>query len=109
MVIVIFMVYYYNLILILILILTPNPNPRTVHQCKATPLGGHTFKLELTTQAGTYIKEFVHGDFGRTSPNLKELLHADCDITALDVEVCVGVCMSLCGCVVCGYVCYAAC
>merc|ERR1719483_834196 len=59
---------------------------RTVHKCEATIMGGHTFKLVMTTQAGTYIKEFVHGDFGRTSPNMTELLHADCDITALDVE-----------------------
>lgn len=35
----------------------------------------------------SYIKEFVHGDFGRTCPNLNELLHAECDIIDLDVEV----------------------
>ncbi|KAL8608674.1 hypothetical protein ACOMHN_002903 [Nucella lapillus] len=32
-----------------------------------------------------YVKEFVHGDFGRTKPNLRTLLSADCDILALDV------------------------
>ena len=30
------------------------------------------FRLE--TQAGTYVKEFVHGDFGRTRPSLANLL-----------------------------------
>ena len=45
------------------------------------------FKLELTTQAGTYIKEFVHGDFQRTVPNLRTILGCDIDIAALDVEV----------------------
>ena len=45
------------------------------------------FKLNLCTQAGTYVKEFVHGDFGRTSPSLCSILNCDVDILALDVEV----------------------
>lgn len=45
-----------------------------------------TFKLSLCTQAGTYVKEFVHGDFGRTTPNLCSILNCDVDIIALDVE-----------------------
>jgi len=45
------------------------------------------FKLELCTQAGTYVKEFVHGDFGRTTPNLSTILGCDdVDILALDVK-----------------------
>ena len=61
---------------------------RTVHSAKAELIEGSTnhFKLTLSTQAGTYIKEFVHGDFGRTSPNLGELLDTECDILELDVE-----------------------
>lgn len=44
------------------------------------------FRLELNTQAGTYIKEFVHGDFGRTQPSLGDLLGSVVvDILALDV------------------------
>lgn len=46
------------------------------------------FKLDIKTQAGTYIKEFVHGDFGRTQPSLGQLLGGVCvDILALDVQV----------------------
>lgn len=46
------------------------------------------FKLTLTTEAGTYIKEFVHSDFGRTSPNLASILgDCICDIIQLDVTV----------------------
>jgi tRNA pseudouridine synthase 10 len=46
------------------------------------------FKLDIKTQAGTYIKEFVHGDFGRTQPSLGHLLGGVCvDILALDVQV----------------------
>lgn len=44
-------------------------------------------QLHLTTQAGTYIKEFVHGDLGRTTPSLGSLLGLEVDIIALDVEV----------------------
>ena len=36
----------------------------------------------------SYIKEFVHGDFGRTKPNLGQLLNTETDILQLDVEVC---------------------
>lgn len=42
--------------------------------------------LLLKTQAGTYIKEFAHGDFGRTKPNLGDLLNTETDILQLDVE-----------------------
>ena len=41
--------------------------------------------IDLKTQAGTYVKEFVHGDFGRTKPNLCHLLKSEIDIGALDV------------------------
>lgn len=39
------------------------------------------------TSVHSYIKEFVHGDFGRTRPNLRQLLRTDTDILELDVEV----------------------
>ncbi|GLH03085.1 Putative tRNA pseudouridine synthase Pus10 [Gryllus bimaculatus] len=67
---------------------------RTVYSMKATPLDDidgfenkSLFKLDIVVQAGTYIKEFVHGDFGRTKPNLGLLLGGvNIDILALDVE-----------------------
>ena len=52
-----------------------------------TPLTPCCFKLRLSTQAGTYVKEFVHGDLNRTTPNLRQILGCDVDIAALDVEV----------------------
>ncbi|KAK2184310.1 hypothetical protein NP493_270g00024 [Ridgeia piscesae] len=60
---------------------------KCVHKMSAELLDPHHFRLQLSTQAGTYIKEFVHGDFGRTRPNLGELLQTDCDILELNVEV----------------------
>ncbi|KAK3778995.1 hypothetical protein RRG08_034253 [Elysia crispata] len=59
---------------------------RLIHSLSAKVLSDKLFKLNLNTQAGTYIKEFVHSDFGRTTPNLGELLGAECDIINLDVE-----------------------
>ncbi|XP_014468153.1 PREDICTED: putative tRNA pseudouridine synthase Pus10 [Dinoponera quadriceps] len=43
------------------------------------------FVLDVKTQAGTYVKEFVHGDFGRTKPSLCDFLNTEVDIVALDV------------------------
>lgn len=45
----------------------------------------HLFRLNLVTTAGTYVKEFVHGDFGRTTPNVGQLLSCRADILQLDV------------------------
>ncbi|XP_045114054.1 tRNA pseudouridine synthase Pus10-like [Portunus trituberculatus] len=59
---------------------------RTILSMKAHPVDQHFFKLHLTTQAGTYIKEFVHSDLGRTVPNLGEIMGCEVDIIALDVE-----------------------
>uniref|UniRef100_A0AAX7TC20 tRNA pseudouridine synthase Pus10 n=1 Tax=Astatotilapia calliptera TaxID=8154 RepID=A0AAX7TC20_ASTCA len=60
---------------------------RAIHSMSTRFLDSHHFYLRLKTQAGTYIKEFVHGDFGRTIPNLCQLLKTDTDILELDVEV----------------------
>ncbi|CCW68330.1 unnamed protein product [Phytomonas sp. Hart1] len=58
---------------------------RVIHSMRLTPLNPHWLILELETQAGTYVKEFVHGDMGRTVPNLGTLLKARTDIIQLDV------------------------
>mmetsp|Transcript_3199 Transcript_3199/g.11582 ORF Transcript_3199/g.11582 Transcript_3199/m.11582 type:complete len:335 (-) Transcript_3199:1688-2692(-) len=42
--------------------------------------------LRVCTEAGTYVKEWVHGDRGRTRPSLGELLNCEADILQLDVE-----------------------
>ncbi len=45
--------------------------------------GGHLW--EVRAESGTYIKELVSGDGGRTSPCLAELLGAECRCRSLDV------------------------
>jgi len=60
--------------------------PRTLHWLKAERINAHYFQARLSTQAGMYIKEFVHGDLGRTRPSLKSLLRSHVEILQLDVE-----------------------
>ncbi|KAL0209471.1 hypothetical protein RCL1_008309 [Eukaryota sp. TZLM3-RCL] len=48
-------------------------------------LNDYWFVLDLVTDAGTYVKEFVHSDLGRTKPSLCSLLAVSCEIAQLDV------------------------
>ncbi|XP_068421014.1 tRNA pseudouridine synthase Pus10 isoform X3 [Eschrichtius robustus] len=59
---------------------------RIIHSMETHYVDEHHFRLYLKTQAGTYIKEFVHGDFGRTKPNICSLMDVTADILELDVE-----------------------
>ncbi|XP_039743002.1 tRNA pseudouridine synthase Pus10 isoform X1 [Pteropus medius] len=59
---------------------------RLIHSMETCYMDEHHFRLYLKTQAGTYIKEFVHGDFGRTKPNIGSLMNVTADILELDVE-----------------------
>jgi tRNA pseudouridine synthase 10 len=56
-----------------------------IHQIECEKINDHYMIVDLTTQAGTYIKEFIHGDFGRTNPNLGSILNCTADILQLDV------------------------
>ncbi|KAM3932158.1 tRNA pseudouridine synthase Pus10 [Leptodactylus fuscus] len=59
---------------------------RVIHTMKTEYVDEHHFRLYLKTQAGTYIKEFAHGDFGRTVPNIGSMMQTTADILELDVE-----------------------
>lgn len=47
---------------------------KMIYNMKTTYVNPHHFILELEASGGTYIKEFVHGDLGRTRPNVGEIL-----------------------------------
>ncbi|KAF8090934.1 hypothetical protein N665_0461s0020 [Sinapis alba] len=66
---------------------SPLERERTIHWMKVEKMKGssHYFLLHLCTQAGTYIKEFVHGDLGRTSPSMGSILGCRAEIIQLDV------------------------
>ncbi|GJD07803.1 Putative tRNA pseudouridine synthase Pus10 [Galdieria sulphuraria] len=58
---------------------------RVIHEIRLKLLNSHFAILDLVTDAGTYVKEFVHGDLGRTTPYLGSLLGCETDILQLDV------------------------
>ena len=46
---------------------------------------GREADVLITAEAGTYVKEVLHGDGGRTEPNLAALTGVPCEVVALDV------------------------
>jgi len=64
---------------------------RHVLTLKPKLIDEHHFRLNLSTDAGTYVKEFVHGDLGRTVPSVSSLLGCKTDILELDCEGIAGV------------------
>lgn len=59
---------------------------RHVLSCHTKLIDSHHFWLHISTDAGTYVKEFVHGDLGRTKPSVSSLLGCKTDILQLDCE-----------------------
>jgi len=70
----------------------PNLNrEKIIHTLSVKFLNPHWFLLTVKTSSGTYVKEFVHGDLGRTNPSVLSLLNMGkdrvgrVDIVQLDV------------------------
>ena len=59
---------------------------RQVLTANAIRIDAHHFRLELSAQAGTYIKEFVHGDLRRTEPSIASILNCKTNLLLLDCE-----------------------
>ncbi len=59
---------------------------RAVRKADVVRTDGDLAELRVTAEAGTYIKELVHGDLGRTRPSLAERLGVACEVLELDVE-----------------------
>ncbi|KAK6939034.1 hypothetical protein RJ641_032542 [Dillenia turbinata] len=66
---------------------SPLEREKIIHWMKIERIAGSVqfFLLHLCTQAGTYIKEFVHGDLGRTRPSIGAILGCTAEILQLDV------------------------
>ena len=62
-----------------VLALRVEPQPRELGAAQSV------LQVEMETEAGLYIKEWVHGDLGRTEPSLAALLGTPCTFLALDV------------------------
>ena len=58
---------------------------RRIKDIKYKTLNKRKLELTVTTQTGTYIKELIHGDEGRTQPNIAELINNKVKSIKLDV------------------------
>src|SRR6266571_2706023 len=58
---------------------------RRILAAEVVRVDGDRAEIRVTAEAGTYIKEWVHGDRGRTSPSLAERLGVACEVIELDV------------------------
>ena len=58
---------------------------RIVKRAEVLSTDGTVAELRFTAEAGTYIKELVHGDAGRTKPSLADRLGVACEVLELDV------------------------
>lgn len=62
-------------------------------QCTLVPGHPQWCVLRIEAQAGTYIKEFCHGDFGRSTPSVGSVLGGvevqihELDVLHVDLDV----------------------
>ena len=47
---------------------------------------GNEVQFSVRCEAGTYVKELVHSDEGRTVPSVTSVLERACEVIWLDVE-----------------------
>ena len=58
---------------------------RVIYDIALLNLENGEAEISIRCQAGTYVKEFVHGDQGRTEPSLASKLGTECSVLYLDV------------------------
>ena len=58
---------------------------RKIYDCNAKLIDETMAIFVIEAESGTYIKELVTGDDGKTQPNISDLLHDTCTVVALDV------------------------
>ncbi len=54
---------------------SPLIREKIIYKIGLEKINTNIYVCYLTTSAGTYIKEFVHSDLGRTEPSLKSLIN----------------------------------
>lgn len=64
---------------------TDMPRRRQIKALQCKRLGLRRLELTITAEAGTYIKEFISGDEGRTRPSVAKVLGCDAVCRELDV------------------------
>jgi len=56
-----------------------------IYYCNVESVDGSKAVLTLEAESGTYIKELISGDNGRTKPSISEIMKIPCKVTKLDV------------------------
>lgn len=59
---------------------------RKVSSVDRIEIDGSQVELTLRCEAGTYVKELIHSDEGRTNPSVQGVLGSACEVIWLDVE-----------------------
>jgi tRNA pseudouridine synthase 10 len=58
---------------------------KKIYKCNVELVENSKAVLTIEAQSGTYLKELISGDNGRTKPNLSELVGIPCICKELDV------------------------
>jgi tRNA pseudouridine synthase 10 len=58
---------------------------RMVYELAWRQISPYVFELYVRCQGGLYVKEFIHGDGGRTTPSVAEILNSHLEVLELDV------------------------
>jgi len=58
---------------------------RTVRSIRLESVSGRDAVFVVEADSGTYIKELMHGDEGRTRPNVADIVGVPCEVLELDV------------------------
>ncbi len=58
---------------------------RTVRSIRVESVSGSEVVFVVEADSGTYIKELMHGDQGRTQPNVADIVGVPCEVLELDV------------------------
>ena len=58
---------------------------RKIYNIEIKSVGKKVSTLEIESQSGTYIKELITGDHGKTKPSISELYGFPCSVKKLDV------------------------
>ena len=56
-----------------------------IYNCNVESVDDKTAIITVEAESGTYIKELVSGDNGKTKPNISEMIGIPCNVTELDV------------------------
>jgi len=59
--------------------------PRKIYNCSIVSVMDTRARFRIESASGTYIKELVTGDNGRTKPSISELIGQPCQVISLDV------------------------